>query len=52
MCVCLCSCARLGLVSLAYLWRRDQTQLLREMVKAEVEAVVIKVAAMGKELSV
>ncbi len=41
------SCSRLGLVSLAYLWRREQGELLREMVEAGVRAVVIKVAAMG-----
>ena len=40
-------CRRLGLVSLAYLWQRDQGELLREMVDAGVEAVVVKVAAMG-----
>lgn len=41
-------CGRLGLVSLAYLWRRDQGELLKEMIEAQVEAVVIKVAAMGE----
>ena len=44
----LCRCGRLGLVSLAYLWRRDQRELLKEMIDAQVEAVVIKVAAMGE----
>lgn len=40
-------CSRLGLVSLAYLWRRDQGELLQEMIDGGVEAVVIKVAALG-----
>ena len=40
-------CSRLGLVSLAYLWRRDQGDLLQEMIDSGVEAVVIKVAALG-----
>ncbi|XP_064624086.1 uncharacterized protein LOC135485670 isoform X2 [Lineus longissimus] len=40
-------CMRLGLTSLAYLWRRDQTTLLNEMIASGVEAVIIKVAAMG-----
>lgn len=41
------SCSRLGLVSLAYLWRRDQSELLQEMIDGGLEAVVIKVAALG-----
>ena len=40
-------CARLGLTSLGYLWRRDQKELLREMVAYDVHAVLIKVAAIG-----
>ncbi|KAL3873306.1 hypothetical protein ACJMK2_036442 [Sinanodonta woodiana] len=40
-------CTRLGLTPLAYLWRRDQTELLDEMIDAGINAVVIKVAAMG-----
>lgn len=39
-------CSRLGLSSLAYLWRRDQTELLGEMISSGVEAILIKVAAM------
>lgn len=35
-------------MSLAYLWRRDQRELLKEMIEAKVQAVVIKVAALGK----
>ncbi|EFA02050.1 uncharacterized protein LOC663632 [Tribolium castaneum] len=40
-------CVRLGLVPLAYLWQRDQKELLDEMIKCEVDAVIIKVAALG-----
>lgn len=41
------SCSRLGLTSLAYLWRRDQKDLLYEMANAGVNAVLIKIAAIG-----
>ncbi|XP_065183649.1 uncharacterized protein LOC135814455 [Sycon ciliatum] len=40
-------CNRLGLTSLAYLWQREQAELLPEMVEAGVEAAIIKVAAWG-----
>ncbi|XP_049874929.1 uncharacterized protein LOC126373018 [Pectinophora gossypiella] len=40
-------CQRLGLVSLAYLWRRNQKELLKEMIAGGVEAIIIKVAALG-----
>ncbi|KAK0422091.1 hypothetical protein QR680_007357 [Steinernema hermaphroditum] len=40
-------CARLGLKPLCYLWERDQQELLGEMIASGVEAVLIKVAAMG-----
>lgn len=36
-------CERLGLTSLAYLWRRPQSMLLEEMVDAGVDAVLVKV---------
>ena len=36
-------CGRLGLTSLAYLWRRSQSPLLAEMVEAGVDAVLVKV---------
>lgn len=36
-------CSRLNLVSLAYLWRRDQTELLQEMIDCHVHAILIKV---------
>ncbi|KAM9787957.1 diphthine--ammonia ligase isoform 3-T5 [Syngnathus typhle] len=40
-------CLRLGLQSLAYLWRRDQESLLSEMISSDVHAILIKVAALG-----
>ncbi|KAL2320500.1 hypothetical protein Fmac_029469 [Flemingia macrophylla] len=40
-------CSRLGLVSLAYLWKQDQSLLLQEMITNEIVAVTVKVAAMG-----
>lgn len=40
-------CSRLGLISLAYLWRRNQVELLQEMILSGLEAIVIKVAALG-----
>lgn len=45
------SCIRLGLVSLAYLWRRDQGELLQEMIDCHINAIIIKVAAMGLDPS-
>lgn len=41
------SCRRLGLTSLAYLWQRDQAELLSEMIDAGLTAVLIKVAGIG-----
>eukprot|EP00903_Cladosiphon_okamuranus_P015964 g14746.t1 len=40
-------CGRLGLTSLAYLWRRPQSPLLGEMVEAGLDAVLVKVASFG-----
>ncbi|XP_062580871.1 uncharacterized protein LOC134242764 [Saccostrea cucullata] len=40
-------CQRLRLTSLAYLWRRDQDELLKEMIDSQVTAVLIKVASLG-----
>lgn len=40
-------CGRLSLTCLAYLWQRDQKDLLGEMIDAGLTAVVIKVAAIG-----
>ncbi|XP_031382679.1 diphthine--ammonia ligase isoform X1 [Punica granatum] len=53
-------CSRLGLVSLAYLWKQDQSLLLQEMIDSGIKAITVKVAAMGldpakhlgKELSI
>lgn len=41
------SCIRLNLVPLAYLWRRDQTELLQEMIDCQVHSILIKVATLG-----
>lgn len=40
-------CERLGLVPLTYLWQRDRAELLREMIDAGVNAVLVKVAGAG-----
>ncbi|XP_063697230.1 uncharacterized protein LOC134828168 [Culicoides brevitarsis] len=40
-------CQRLQLISLTYLWRRDQAELLQEMIDCKIEAILIKVAALG-----
>ncbi|CAG9856277.1 unnamed protein product [Phyllotreta striolata] len=42
-------CIRLGLLPLAYLWQRNQIELLDEMIKCEVDAILIKVATLGLE---
>lgn len=42
-------CSRLGLVSLAYLWRRNQDDLLKEMIACSMNAVLIKIACQGLE---
>ncbi|CEG68476.1 Putative Diphthine--ammonia ligase [Rhizopus microsporus] len=44
-------CDRLGLTSFAYLWQRDQKELLAEMASSGVNAILIKVAAMGLGLN-
>lgn len=41
------SCSRLGLISLAYLWQRDQAELLEEMINNRVNAILVKVATLG-----
>ena len=46
--VCHHRCKRLGLTMLAYLWHRDQKELMAEMIEKGINAIVIKVAAMGK----
>lgn len=40
-------CGRLGLTSLAYLWQRDQLELMTEMSNSGLDARLIKVAAIG-----
>lgn len=42
-----CSCNRLNLVSLAYLWERDQKELLNDMIQSGLVARIIKTATMG-----
>ncbi|XP_067414165.1 diphthine--ammonia ligase isoform X4 [Emydura macquarii macquarii] len=40
-------CKRLNLQPLAYLWRRNQEALLKEMISSNIQAMIIKVAAFG-----
>lgn len=40
-------CTRLGLTSLAYLWQRDQGDLMNEMCQSGMDARIVKVAAIG-----
>ena len=40
-------CDRLGMTSLAYLWERNQPDLLQEMINSEIHAILIKVACLG-----
>ncbi|XP_071080225.1 uncharacterized protein [Haliotis cracherodii] len=40
-------CQRLGLTSLGFLWRRNQQELMKEMIDCHVESIIIKVAALG-----
>lgn len=40
-------CDRLGLTSLAYLWQENQSQLMRKMCDASLDARLVKVAAVG-----
>ncbi|CAF4983712.1 unnamed protein product, partial [Rotaria socialis] len=39
-------CQRLNLQVLAYIWQRDQHELLNEMIESNVEAILIKTAAL------
>lgn len=39
--------SRAGLLSIAYLWRREQSDLLDEMIAVGVDAVLVKVAGIG-----
>lgn len=40
----------MGLTALAYLWQRNQRELLDEMIQCEVDAIIIKVATLGLEI--
>ena len=40
-------CLKLGLKVLSYLWRRDQEELLDEMIACDMHSILIKVASMG-----
>lgn len=40
-------CSRLGLTSLAFLWHRDQHELLQEMVDSGMDAILVKICSMG-----
>jgi diphthine-ammonia ligase len=40
-------CARLGMTSIAYLWQRNQAELLNDMIESGLEAILIKVACYG-----
>ncbi|XP_054714073.1 diphthine--ammonia ligase-like [Uloborus diversus] len=40
-------CSRLNLKVLAYLWHREQAELLKEMINCKISAIIIKVAALG-----
>lgn len=40
-------CQRLGLRVLAYLWQRNRTSLLQEIIESEVDAVLIKTSGAG-----
>lgn len=40
-------CQRLNIQVLAYLWQREQSELLDEMIESNVNAILIKVAAIG-----
>jgi diphthine-ammonia ligase len=42
-------CDRLGLQMLAPLWGREQTQLLKDMINDDMNAIIIKVAVIGLE---
>lgn len=45
-----CRCSRLNLISLAYLWRRDQAELLQEMIDCQLDAILIKVSSCAIDL--
>ncbi|VEL14156.1 unnamed protein product [Protopolystoma xenopodis] len=40
-------CARLNMISLAFLWQRDQLELLDCMIASNLDAIIIKIASFG-----
>ncbi|CAE8639978.1 unnamed protein product [Polarella glacialis] len=40
-------CSRLGLKVLCFLWRQEQPHLLRQMIRGQLDARIVKVACMG-----
>jgi diphthine-ammonia ligase len=40
-------CQRLGLISLAYLWNRNQHELLDDMIKANMQVQIVKICSIG-----
>ena len=40
-------CQRLGLISLAPLWKRSQSMLMEDMIASGIDAIIIKVAGLG-----
>ncbi len=40
-------CQRLNMTSIAYLWNRNQPELLNEMIESGIDAILIKVACQG-----
>ncbi|KAG6557626.1 hypothetical protein Mapa_000907 [Marchantia paleacea] len=40
-------CSRLGLISLAYMWKQEQPYLLQNMIDSGLHAVLVKVAVLG-----
>ena len=40
-------CSRLNLTAVCYLWQRDQSELLSEMIENGMKCILVKVAAMG-----
>jgi len=44
-------CNRLELKMLAYLWHREQAELLKEMIDCKIHAIIIKVAALGLDIN-
>ena len=45
-----CRCSRLSKQSLAFLWQKDQAELLQDMIDNDLNAIIIKVAALGFQI--